>query len=955
MKSVRLGVLRPLIFVALCVALLLVGMVPVNADTNVNWMGPGDIKRTLVSENVPYPGAAYDKQCLRIPQKENKYKYNGNKWIFDKTIPIYDGCWTKTDYGLIGNTPQGWYMRLGNEGPVARFENTSGVFVPIPNSNKLVRLYNNGTSFFRDLYIYDNVPQQYRLATPLTRGGTNEVYLNNSEPAPIRLDHLPRPNSSIAVNAVSVSNNGKWLVVEGSYMFFKLNLENMELLPFEKPIYLYGYGLNPGYTLAISNDGKYVTISTGGNNNGFFNLYDLSTCIFEPPQPYRYYEVATGCGKKSLKDVAMPNASWNAAPGNVFFSDNGENLFYNHVENGKANQYMLTVPGGDTHLLEYLALGDSFSAGEGDEDDLHYLSGTNGDGEGINNTGVVNFPYWREKCHLSDRSYPFHLGNYFGDSFRSVACAGVTVNDIIPAGGSEAYNGHFDQLKNIPVSDELRSSFSNIALDDFVPGRAAQIEFVQKYKPRVATIGVGGNDINFATKLAKCIPTTSTCEYASTHRAEIAQEISQLYGKLVEGYTQLKNASPTTRFYAVGYPQLVTLGGECQPNVLLDEYEREYAVQVASYLNKTVAAAAAKVGIQYLDIKDALAGHNLCSSADKIAVNGLVKGDDRGLDGNDTQWFAFIGNESYHPNQVGHALIAETIKSALKNEDINTFNPCAPSEALFCNTSNGDKPPVPAYFNTTGNEISVISGILNTRDAIRNLDSEIIIRGGEVILETVGDAFKALSEVEIKLFSDPVNLGKVMVDAQGKLTKTVTIPANTPPGIHTLHVVGTMPNGEKVDYYKDIFVYANETDWDGDSVINRDDKCGLVDPANEDKDEDGIDDACDGFVGDPKPRPIAVASTSRDEQGSQVGVGVALLQQADTVYNALAPSDSLTLGFVAGASTTQQVSYFDGPGRHMDGSPVQTIENALLTFGSILAVALLGVVLLFKLRHVISG
>ena len=57
-----------------------------------------------------------------------------------------------------------------------------------------------------------------------------------------------------------------------------------------------------------------------------------------------------------------------------------------------------------------------------------------------------------------------------------------------------------------------------------------------------------------------------------------------------------------------------------------------------------------------------------------------------------------------------------------------------------------------------------------------------------------GSGFAPNSLVTLVLHSTPVGLGTVTADANGNFTDTVTIPADTPPGDHT--IIATDPDGD---------------------------------------------------------------------------------------------------------------------------------------------------------------
>lgn len=71
--------------------------------------------------------------------------------------------------------------------------------------------------------------------------------------------------------------------------------------------------------------------------------------------------------------------------------------------------------------------------------------------------------------------------------------------------------------------------------------------------------------------------------------------------------------------------------------------------------------------------------------------------------------------------------------------------------------------------------------------------SSSVTAGGQITLS--GNGWKAGSTVTLTLHSDPVSLGTATVDASGAFTKTVTIPADTTAGTHTISISGTDPAG----------------------------------------------------------------------------------------------------------------------------------------------------------------
>jgi LPXTG-motif cell wall-anchored protein len=62
-----------------------------------------------------------------------------------------------------------------------------------------------------------------------------------------------------------------------------------------------------------------------------------------------------------------------------------------------------------------------------------------------------------------------------------------------------------------------------------------------------------------------------------------------------------------------------------------------------------------------------------------------------------------------------------------------------------------------------------------------------VVAGGKVTVS--GTGFEADAALRFELRSDPVDLGTVTADADGAFSRTLTIPANTPAGVHTLAVI----------------------------------------------------------------------------------------------------------------------------------------------------------------------
>lgn len=118
------------------------------------------------------------------------------------------------------------------------------------------------------------------------------------------------------------------------------------------------------------------------------------------------------------------------------------------------------------------------------------------------------------------------------------------------------------------------------------------------------------------------------------------------------------------------------------------------------------------------------------------------------------------------------------------------------------------------------------------------LDASEVAAGGQLTLS--GTGFTSDAELTIELRSTPVEIGTVTTDADGSFTVTVTVPADTPAGLHTLAVV--LPDGTEVTQALTVTAAAgggNGGD-DGDGGAEGDGEGGAGDAGSSD---DGAADA----------------------------------------------------------------------------------------------------------------
>lgn len=427
---------------------------------------------------------------------------------------------------------------------------------------------------------------------------------------------------------------------------------------------------------------------------------------------------------------------------------------------------------GDSAVV-YLALGDSFTSGEGEVDDKYYIAGTN--------TQTA-------KCHSSLRSYPYLVAKTQGylSVARNVACSGAMIEDIH---GLSAYLGQKDRLRLAGLGWSDIVARQQRAIISFTPGEARQIDFIYAYQPSIVSVSIGGNDVGFFDKLRSCLM-PGECEWAQgDYLTQIGREIRRLFDKLIMLFSDIRDISSRDTLYVVGYPQIINPDGVfCDPvlNNLLTVGERTLIYRGIEYINDVIDAASRWAGLPYVSIEDAFQGHRLCDISPS-AMNGLVSGDDAqiavgGITLN-------LGNESFHPTPTGHELIAARIGQSI---DISSPKSGAAGGDLSI------KSPLPsAYWRDDGRKLPAL-----VRESIQI--NELII-GGNMMRIIIGPGgFLDNSIVSAFIHSDSTYLGTARAQSDGSVVIETVIPKGMSTGFHTIHVLGLTPDEEEVDYYQTV-------------------------------------------------------------------------------------------------------------------------------------------------------
>lgn len=248
----------------------------------------------------------------------------------------------------------------------------------------------------------------------------------------------------------------------------------------------------------------------------------------------------------------------------------------------------------------YVALGDSFSSGQG-------IPGPNGFISPSNTNG----------CHRSEKAYSILLDqdpvlDLNLQSFR--ACSGATTQSLI-----EGMNGEPGQLDSLsPETD-------------------------------VVTLSIGGNDIDFAGGMTACTLTTDTqvCE-DTLSVVNSAAHAPWFRVRLENTYAAVRAAAPNAQVYITGYPEIMGRPNEvhCDWSLLhaMTLPEKVLVDDIGETLNTVIAEEAIQAGFTFVPLAEVFENHTPCST--EPFINGANRSHEE---------------YSYHPNADGAQAIYEKL------------------------------------------------------------------------------------------------------------------------------------------------------------------------------------------------------------------------------------------------------------------------------------------------------
>lgn len=686
-----------------------------------------------------------------------------------QTEVSHEACAVETNFGYVD--PAG-YIELSGTKVAGELKSHSGGsvnIVAIPDSNTLITL--QGTSNGFKVRFYEGISHVSLSADKALNGKMtyrlpeDSHYLQDEDG-----NHLyVRPET------ISFSSNAQWMAVDSQYVSkLRVSLHDFSVVPYAPP-HIYHNGSNPQTHIAISNDGQ-VAIATV--RNGAVSVTDIASCDSVPTQISTYIR----CQQRELfSEFDELYDGYKRAMQPRFV--NGELLRFHlaYQEDGlhKSKRYKLSPTGQSLEPTDYIALGDSFTSGHGA---WEYYLGTDASGN---------------DCRLAEAAYPSRITRRLAfETGRNVACAGAKLQDVHT----------YVQKTDIPEPNSL---------GEWLPGSKKQIDFVEQANPEIVTMSIGGNDIGFGDILKKCAVGADTCYNNYESRKQLVVNVQSKFDEYRRTIGQLQETTKSSaRVYIVGYPRLAKNNGNCALNVRLNAREVRFSNQIINYLNEVIQAAAKHQGAFYVDVKNAFRGHRFCETAsERVAIHGATAGRDFPVE------FSVLAGESFHPKRFGHRLLQRKILR--KTGQLQMAMPAADASVVAPEITDS-MPLLKNYVQARELENTVV---------VPSMIKDHVLRGGQYELGVAGDEYSIapLSQLRVEMHSEPIELGQLQADENGNVLGDITIPDDTPPGVHTLHLYGTNIAGDIIDITKTVYVEHSEGNVDGDMFPDEIDRCPIID------------------------------------------------------------------------------------------------------------------------------
>jgi len=522
---------------------------------------------------------------------------------------------------------------------------------------------------------------------------------------------------------------------------------------------------------------------TGGGSSMTFTLPAGTSAFYfyAEPNPYATFEI-TATAQDGTTSGPIPVNGFASAQYFGFYTDGSVALKSIEVD----SQTSFAVGEfGIASSVSYVALGDSYSSGEGAPP---FFSGTD---------GPTDF------CHRSLNAYSQVLGQAYNVTPKFYACSGAVTANIT----SQYRFGEPPQITE-PGVDTTAS---------------------------LVTMSIGGNDAGFADVLTSCIEQKLKADAVNAAIGPVAvwlglgldpscansqsfvdaanARIDNVFGPAESTYQALRGAtSPTdTSIIVADYPHLFPDSASEQSclalSLILTTADEQYFNQAADRLDGVLQSAASQAGANFVDIRSAFSGHAICGNGGAW-LNGISFASGSGQPCTLTVlghciWSGAPIVGSFHPNasgqSEGYAAAIQAYISAAADQTPEGF-PLNPGQRTAPSRHSSTVPPIAV-------------GALDVQPVTQGTaDCAGTFQAGQT-LTVAGGGFAPGTAVSLYVTSPGLGatgeqqVGSATADPSGNVSATIRIPlaatgftpSGASAGLAFIDAIGTGTGGTHVD------------------------------------------------------------------------------------------------------------------------------------------------------------